>query len=200
MRADARVMPQTVRRLLRAPRRRACGAVAAIVALLAAAASGAGLAGSPTPQVFRSVDTGLCPFSLEVMVTRRLRAGRTGDTPVQALGPTKVTLRNTSTGRTAVIDASGASSLDPATQSLRFSGRQVWLGKENHVPFLVTDGKGSKLAPTFVALGRLAPSRCRPVRARRAVTAIDRTGHDARPVGAPRVRAELDRPSPACRR
>jgi hypothetical protein len=132
--------------------------VAVIVVLLAAVFGGSALARAPTTQVLHSVDTGLCPFPLDVRVTRKVRPGHVGTRAVQILGPATIRLRNASTGRTAVIEAPGASSLDPATQDLRFSGRQVWLGKEHHVPYLSTDGKGSKLAPTFVIRGtRLRP-------------------------------------------
>jgi hypothetical protein len=124
-----------------------------IVVLLAAAFTGVGLAGSPSTQVLHSVDTGLCPFTLDVKVTRKLETRHVGMTSVKILGPTAVTLRNTSTGRTAVLTASGSSSLDQATGSLRFSGHQLWLAAENHVPYLSTDGKGGKLAPTFVISG-----------------------------------------------
>ncbi len=121
-----------------------------ILVLLAAAFTGAGLAGSPSTQVFHSVDTGLCPFPLDVKATRKLQTRGVGSKKVQVFGPTTITLRNTSTGRTAILNASGSSSLDPATGSVRFSGHQIWLGAENQIPYLSTDGKGSKLAPTLV--------------------------------------------------
>jgi hypothetical protein len=121
--------------------------------LLAAVCSGVALAGSPSTQTFHSVDARLCPFTIDVKVIRKLRVRRAGATKLQILGPTTITLRNASTGRTAVLNASGTSSLDPATGNLRFSGHQVWLRAENHVPYLSTDGKGSQLAPNFVISG-----------------------------------------------
>jgi hypothetical protein len=128
-------------------------AVTLVAVLLAAAFTGVGLAGSPSTQMLHSVDTGLCPFGLDVKVTRKLRTRRVGASSLQILGPTTITLRNTSTGRTVVLDAPGSSSLNPATGSLTFSGRQLWLGTGNHVPYLSTDGRGAKLAPSFVISG-----------------------------------------------
>jgi hypothetical protein len=137
----------------RAPRRLAVGGTAAALALLAVAFAVAGPAGSPSAQVFRSVDTGLCPFKLAVELTRTIRIRQVGKSSVQILGPTRVTVRNVATGRAVVLSASGSSSSDPATGDLRFSGRQLWVAPENHVPYLSTDGTGSQLAPTFVTSG-----------------------------------------------
>ena len=103
--------------------------------------------------MLRSVDTGLCPFELDVQVTRAVRVRRVDGQPIQITGPTTVTLRNASTGRTATLQASGSSSLNRATGDLRFSGHQLWLAAENRVPYLSTTGRGSQLAPAFVVSG-----------------------------------------------
>jgi hypothetical protein len=142
--------------LLRVPRKLAREAVAIVVVLLAAAVTGAGLAGRPAKQVVHRVDERLCPFALGVTVTKTVQSRRVGTRVVKVFGPTEITLRNRSTGRTAVLDASGSSSLEPATGSVRFTGHQLWLGTDNHVPFLSTRGTGSKLAPNFVVSGALA--------------------------------------------
>ncbi len=66
-------------------------------------------------------------------------------------GPSTITLRNTTTGRTARLDSSGAVSFDTTTGSVVFRGHVIWFwagGK--HVPFLSTDGAGRLEAPDFV--------------------------------------------------
>ena len=121
--------------------------------LVAAVATGVGLAGSPSTQTFHTVDARLCPFTLDVKVTRKLQIHRVATTNVQVFGPTTITLRNKTTGRTAVLRAAGSSTLDPATGNVTFSGRQLWLGPANHVPYMSTDGNGSKKAPHFTVSG-----------------------------------------------
>ncbi|MEI8105055.1 MAG: hypothetical protein WCH31_04325 [Actinomycetes bacterium] len=108
---------------------------------------------SGTTERFHTVDTGLCPFSLDVRVVRAVETTRTGGTTVRHLGPTTVTLRNRSSGQVAVLNADGVSSLERVTGSLTFSGHVLWLADDSHVPFLSTSGAGSKLAPTFRLAG-----------------------------------------------
>jgi hypothetical protein len=139
-----------VRRILRVPRARGRVAALAAAVALAAVSAAALVAAAPSTEVLRSIDTGLCPFALQVRSTSEVRVRRQGKSTVRITGPTTVVLRNRSTGRTAVLRAPGSSSLDSATGSLLFSGRHVWLGTENHVPFLSTVGRGSRLAPGFV--------------------------------------------------
>jgi hypothetical protein len=124
----------------------ACVAGAAAFVALSTALT---TAGSPSTEVLRSVDTGLCPFALSVQVTRPVRTRGA----VEIKGPTTITLRNRATGKTAVLHAGGSSSTNTSTGDLRFSGRQLWLGPSTHVPYLTTGGKGSQLAPRFVVSG-----------------------------------------------
>ena len=176
-----------------ATRKLAAGGATAIFVLLAAVLTGVGLAGSPSTQTFHSVDARLCPFTLDVKVTRKLELRRVGDTKVKVFGPTEVTLRNKTTGRTVVLNASGTSSLDPATGNVTFSGRQLWLGPANHVPYLSTVGKGSRQAPHFVLAGADLHRRVIDPCALLASAAADAAGRDTGAVGVARVRAEPDR-------
>jgi hypothetical protein len=106
----------------------------------------------PAAQRLHSTDTRLCPFPLEVSVSRRVRNG-----DPRTLGLTTVVLRNGVTRESAVLTAGGSAVIDPATGSLRFSGRQLWLSAKGHVPYLQTDGKGSQLAPRLVVVGARNP-------------------------------------------
>jgi hypothetical protein len=86
-----------------------------VILALACALTGVALGATPSTQVFHSVDTALCPFTLDVKVVRHVVSGSTA-----------ITLRNNSTGRTATLDAAGS--------------QRIWLAPENRVPYLSTDG------------------------------------------------------------
>jgi hypothetical protein len=142
-----------VKRFLPTTRKLAAAPVAVAFVLLAAAFTSAGLAGSPSTHVSRSVDTGLCPFPLAVTVTGKDEAGQVGTTALRFsfAGPSTIRLHNASTGRTAILDSSGSTSVDTRTGSVTFRGHQVWFWSTGkHVPFVSTDGKGSLDAPYFV--------------------------------------------------
>jgi hypothetical protein len=117
-----------------------------LVVLLAAAA--AAFAGASAAERLHAVDARLCPFPLEIAVSRQVRGAGT-----KLLGPITVTLRNAATGRTSVLRASGRSALVTATGDLRFSGSQLWLGAAHDVPYLATSGAGTRLAPNLVVTG-----------------------------------------------
>ena len=136
-------------RLLAAP------AAAAALALAAAALAAAG-SGSPS---VHAVDTGLCPFPLDVTLTRSGGdAVGTSALRFEFAGPSRIRLRNTVTGRTAALASPGSYAVDTRTGSITFSGRQVWFwGGGKNVPFLVTEGAGTLRAPTYV----LAPGSSR---------------------------------------
>ena len=87
-----------------------------MILALASALTGVAIGARPSTQVFHTVDTALCPFTLDVKVVRNLGSGST-----------TITLRNTSAGRSAVLNT---------TQSF-----QIWLGTEKRIPYLST-GRG----------------------------------------------------------
>jgi hypothetical protein len=126
--------------------------VVVAVALLGAFAAAAP-ARSPSVQVLRSIERQLCSFPLAIEVTRTFQSRRSGATTVRTLGPTAVELRNVRTDRTATLRAAGLSSQEAPSGSLQFSGHQLWLSAKNHVPYLSTHGRGSRLAPEFVLRG-----------------------------------------------
>ena len=117
-----------VTRSLPAPRKLAAGAVMAILVLLAAAFVGVGRAGSPSTHVSRTVDSRLCQFPLEITVKSRDQVDQVATTALRFrfVGPSTITLRNASTGRTAILNSSGSYALDTRTGSVTFRGRQVW--------------------------------------------------------------------------
>jgi hypothetical protein len=138
-----------VTRFLPATRKLAIGAVAVILVLVASAFTGVELDGSHSVQVFNSVDRALCPFPLDVTVRGNDQA--TAALGLWLIGPSTITLRDALTGRTAVIEAPGAYSVDPANGSVSFSGRRVWFSATGaHVPFLSTSGRGKLVAPLFL--------------------------------------------------
>ncbi|HUY71200.1 MAG TPA: hypothetical protein VMV08_03090 [Gaiellaceae bacterium] len=141
-------------------RRSALGAAAASLLFLAAGFVGIGSGGSSSSRELKSVDTGLCPFPLDVTVTSK--NGQAGATALgfTFTGPSTITLRNASTGSTAVLDSSGSYSANPVTGTVTFRGRHVWFwAAGNHVPFLTTDGAGSLKAPYFVLAGATSHAR-----------------------------------------
>ena len=124
-----------------------------LVAVAAAfAASGA--------NVVRTADARLCPFLLQVTLTSRDDLGTAGTSFLRFnfAGPSTITLRNGTTGRTVTLDSSGPFTTDTRTGSVTFRGHQVWSWSTgNHVPFLTTDGTGSYRAPTYVLTGNARP-------------------------------------------
>lgn len=144
-------------RLFPATRRLAAGAVLAVSVLVAAALAGVGSAGRSI-HVSHNVDTGLCPFTLDVTVTSKAtNAVETTVRQFRFAGPSKITLRNASTGRAATLLSSGSHSVDTTTGSVAFQGHQVWFWSTGkNVPFLSTDGKGALKAPNFVISGARA--------------------------------------------
>jgi hypothetical protein len=124
----------------------AAGAVlVAVVAVAAACGSG-----SDRPE--GAVDTELCPFPLVVTVTSKAgEAVATTALRFEFAGPSRIVLRNATTGRTAQLDSSGSHAVDTRTGSITFRGHQVWYwAGGNQVPFMTSDGTGSLVAPTFV--------------------------------------------------
>jgi hypothetical protein len=133
--------------------------LSAAAAVLLAVAAVAGGCGSSPSRPAGAVDTELCPFPLVVTVT-----SKTGeDVGTSALrfefdGPSRIVLRNATTGRTAELASSGSHAIDTRTGSITFGGHQVWYwAGGNRVPFMTTDGTGRLAAPTFV----LAPGSSR---------------------------------------
>jgi hypothetical protein len=125
----------------------------ALVAVAAAAAT-------PAAHVVRTVDTGLCPFPLHVSVTSRDDLGTAGTSFLHFTfaGPSTITLRNGTTGRSVTLESSGPFSTNTKTGSVSFRGHQVWYWSTgNHVPFLTTDGTGAFKAPTYVLTGSARP-------------------------------------------
>jgi hypothetical protein len=103
--------------------------------------------------VVQALDTKLCTFPLAVKVVSDSEAGRVETTALKFTfaGPTTYTLRNTSTGRTAVLTSTGSHEVDTRSGTITFSGHHVWAWSTgNRVPFAVTDGTGRLRAPAFV--------------------------------------------------
>jgi hypothetical protein len=126
--------------------------LSAAAAVLLAVAAVAGGCGSSPASPAGAVDTELCPFPLVVTVT-----SKTGkDVGTSALrfdfdGPSRIVLRNATTGRSADLASSGSHSVDTRTGSITFNGHQVWYwASGDRVPFMTTDGTGRLAAPTFV--------------------------------------------------
>jgi hypothetical protein len=98
------------------------------------------------------VDTRLCGFPLEITTTPTAPVDPSAPTVFRfrLTGPTTIKLRNRATGRTATLDSSGSYAVDTTTGSVTFSGHRVWFwttGKR--VPFAVSDGRGTFVAPGF---------------------------------------------------
>ena len=76
--------------------------------------------------------------------------------PVAALkfaftGPSTITLRNASTGRSVTLNSPGTASFDTTTGSVVFRGHLIWSWSPGkHIPFVSTDGTGRLVAPDFV--------------------------------------------------
>ena len=151
-----------VTRFFPAAPRLATGGVTVIVMLLAAVLIGVALARLPSTQVSHSVDTRLCPFPLEITVRSRDENRQVDTTALRFrfIGPSTITLRNKTTGRTAILNSSASYTLDTTTGSFTFRGHQVWFWSTGkHVPFASTDGKGSLDAPYFVLSGDVLRTR-----------------------------------------
>jgi hypothetical protein len=134
---------------LPATRKLTVGAATVLLLLATAAFTGVEHAGARSAEVFHSADGALCPFPLDVTVKGTDHA--TAGLGLWLIGPSTITLRNALTGRTAVIDAPGSYSVDPANGSVSFSGQRVWFaGTGAQVPFLSTRGKGRLVAPLYL--------------------------------------------------
>ncbi|HEY4348682.1 MAG TPA: hypothetical protein VGM80_13925 [Gaiellaceae bacterium] len=133
-----------------ATRTRSIGAAAVAAVLVGAVVAASGCGGSSaTSDAPAGVDAGLCPFPLSVSVTPKTQPG--SSVLKFELAPGTITLRNTTTGRTATLDSPATSSVDTATSTVTVSGHHVWSwasGKQ--VPFLSTAGKVTLKAPFFV--------------------------------------------------
>ena len=117
-------------------------------------------AATPAAHVVRTADARLCPFLLRITVTSRDDLGTAGTSFLRFTfaGPSTITLRNGTTGRSATLHSSGPFSTNTKTGSVTFRGHQVWFWSTgNHVPFLTTDGTGSFNAPTYVLTGNARP-------------------------------------------
>jgi hypothetical protein len=127
---------------------RLSAAAAVLLAVVALAAA----CGSGSDRPAGAVDTQLCPFPLVVTVTSK--TGEDVGTSVLRFdfaGPSRIVLRNATTGRSAELDSSGSHSVDTRTGSVTFRGHHVWYWADgNRVPFMTTDGTGRLAAPTFV--------------------------------------------------
>jgi hypothetical protein len=131
--------------------------LAAIVVLLTAAAAAAASASS---RVSQAVDSRLCPFPLAVAVKRAPAPDQLATSVLhfELDGPSTIELRNTRTGRTAVLRSPGSFVVDTRTGSVTFRGHHVWYWSTGaHVPFLSTTGTGRLRAPSYV----LAPGTSR---------------------------------------
>jgi len=126
------------------------------VALAAVSAAAA----TPAAHVVRTADARLCPFLLRITVTSRDDLGTAGTSFLRFTfaGPSTITLRNGTTGRSATLHSSGPFSTNTKTGSVSFRGHQVWYWSTgNHVPFLTTDGSGAFKAPAYVLTGNARP-------------------------------------------
>jgi hypothetical protein len=100
-------------------------------------------------------DTHLCPFPVEMQLLRSVPPR--AETAVLAFtleGPIRILLRNESTQRTIILHSTGSYSVDGRSGSVRFHGHNVWYWGLGQMPFLVTDGAGSFVAPRY----RLSPA------------------------------------------
>jgi hypothetical protein len=133
--------------------RASTGVLAAAAALVAAALAGAWPAGSPA-RVTHAVDRRLCPFPLEVTVTRTGAEAGIDALRFAFAGPATVELRNASTGRRAVLRDAGSYSVDTTTGTISVRGRRIWSWSTGaQVPFLATDGAVRLEAPALTVTG-----------------------------------------------
>ncbi len=110
--------------------------------------------------MLRSTDTGLCSFPLQVTISRKQATSHLGKTAFETFGPTTVTLRNGSTGRTSTLRAAGTYSVNETDASIAFEGEQVWFwANGKHVPYLSMDGKGTMRSPYFALAATNSTSR-----------------------------------------
>jgi hypothetical protein len=140
------IVPHFLRSLQRHPLVAAAAAAALLAAVAAATGSGAG-------GTFRTTDTRLCGFPLEVTVRDDAPVDRSAPTVLrfELTGPRTITIRNGSTGKRATLRSSGTYAVDTTTGNVSFGGHQVWFwATGTRVPFMTTDGRGTFLAPEFV--------------------------------------------------
>ena len=97
--------------------------VAALVVLATAVFTTRGLAG---PAANDGTERGLCPFPLEVSVKTSGGGVPTSILHFVFAGRARVTLRNASTGREAVLESQGSHSVDTRSGTLTFRGHHVW--------------------------------------------------------------------------
>jgi len=124
----------------------------AVIVVLLAAATAAGAAPS-SRVVSKAVDSGLCPFPLAVTVKENVPADQVATSVLhfELSGPSTVDVRNTRSGRTAVLRSPGPFEVDTRTGNVTFSGRHTWYWSTGaHVPFLSTIGTGTLHAPSYV--------------------------------------------------
>jgi hypothetical protein len=145
------LLPERRQAVVHDPGRRSRLTLLAAAALTAALAVPAGLA-APAATVASTLDTALCPFPLRVTVTRQ-PGDEVATTALQYVfaGPSRITLRNVSTGRTATLESPGPHEVDTRTGTIVFHGRQVWFwSTSKSIPFLATTGTGRLVAPGYV--------------------------------------------------
>ncbi len=100
-------------------------------------------------------DTRLCPFPVDVQLLRNVPPR--AETAVLAFtleGPVRILLRNKATQRTVILGSTGSYSVDGPSGSVHFHGHNVWYWGLGQMPFLVTDGAGTFVAPRY----RLSPA------------------------------------------
>jgi len=123
-----------------------------LIALAASAFTAEALAHSS------GTDTHLCPFPVEVELLRSAPPrAETGVLAFTLEGPIRIFLRNKSTQRTVILDSSGSYSVEGRSGDVRFHGHNVWYWGLGQMPFLVTDGAGTFVAPRY----RLSPANSR---------------------------------------
>lgn len=123
-----------------------------VVILAASALSAAAVAHSS------ETDRHFCPFPVAVQLLRSTPPR--AETAVLAFtleGPIRILLRNESTQRTIILNSTGSYSVDGRSGSVRFHGHNVWYWGLGQMPFLVTDGAGTFVAPRY----RLSPGSSR---------------------------------------
>ena len=115
-----------------------------LIVVLAAAAFAAGALAHSSGR-----DIHLCPFPVTV---EQLRTGtphaETAVLEFTLAGPTRILLRNDSTGHTTILESPGSYFVD-RRGNVGFHGHHVWYWGLGEIPFLVTDGAGSFVAPRF---------------------------------------------------
>lgn len=125
------------------------------IVLAAAVFAASGSASSRSADVFRSVDTRLCPFPLDVTITGAVKQDQLATIALALAftGPSTIELRNGKTGRTVTLDDPGRASIS-RSGTVTFGGHHVWFWLAGpRVPYLTTDGAGTFRAPRFLLSG-----------------------------------------------